>query len=156
MKNTGALIINLLLLASAVIMSSLTLASERITSHNALEKALRDNSPPSGYIDLSSCTTEAVVGNIPEDKQTYRLSFKDHFSFNLESKVITSVFDTVLNNSQIINSKPILVTVSATVFVTSIPTSNHLRYQITIKNDQKHYIRVYECPWKQAVYLWRQ
>lgn len=133
-----------------------TLVNGKIVDHEALQNALRDNDPPSGYIDLSHCKSEFVVGNLPQDKQTYSLSFKDHFSFNLESKIITSVFKTVLNSSQIINSVPVLVNVPATIFVTSTPSTKHLRYQITIENTDKQLIRVYQCPWKQAVYLWRE
>ena len=185
----------------------IAIASDKITNHQELQDALRDNEPPTGYVDLSNCITKTIIGDIPWDKQTYRLSFKKHFSFNLKSKIITSVSDTVLNNSRIIESQPILSKVPATIFVTSSPTYDHLRYQITIENKinatLKHtkensindinidktnmmntentatqqpedvkvdpllantktikrssgdFVRVYECPWKQAVYLWR-
>ncbi|WP_330927451.1 hypothetical protein [Candidatus Sororendozoicomonas aggregata] len=129
-------------------------ASVRIGNHTQLQDALRDNQPPSGYIDLSQCKTEVVVGELPEDKQVYRLSFKDNFSFNMTSKIITSVFDTVLNNSQIVKTVPVLVKVPATVFVTSSAKADYLRYQITVAG-QETLIRIYHCPWDRAVYLWQ-
>ncbi len=128
-------------------------ASVRIENHNQLQDALRDNRPPSGYIDLSQCKTEVVIGELPEDKQVYRLSFKDNFSFNMTSKMITSVFDTVLNNSQVVKTVPVLVKVPATVFVTSSAKVDYMRYQITMAG-QDTLIRVYHCPWDRAVYLW--
>ncbi|MDP0590001.1 MAG: hypothetical protein QS748_12775 [Candidatus Endonucleobacter bathymodioli] len=129
--------------------------SERVTSHEELQDALKDNHPPSGYIDLSTCNTEIVIGNMPDDDQTYRLSFNDHFSFNLKSKTITSIFDTVLNNSRTIKAKPVFIKVPATVFVSSFPQNDYLRYQITIDGEENDLIRVYHCPWKKSVYLWR-
>ena len=134
--------------------TAIVLGKQKITNHNQLQAALKDNTPPSGYIDLSYCRTETTIGNMPQDKQTYRLSFKDHFAFNLESKQITSVFDTVLNNSQSINGKPVLVRIPATVFVTSQPKTGYLRYQITVENSNKPHVKIYHCPWKRSVYLW--
>ncbi|MDP0562873.1 MAG: hypothetical protein QS721_11330 [Candidatus Endonucleobacter sp. (ex Gigantidas childressi)] len=126
-----------------------------VTNHEELQSALRDNRPPSGYIDLSTCVTELIIGNMPVDDQTYRLSFKDHFSFNLKSKTITSVFDTVLNHSRKIQQKPVFTKVPATVFVSSFPQNDYLRYQITINDKDDDLIRVYHCPWKKSVHLWR-
>ncbi|WP_263322253.1 hypothetical protein [Endozoicomonas sp. Mp262] len=129
--------------------------SEKITHHDQLQEALKENQPPSGYIDLNRCSTAASIGSLPEDKQTYRLSFKDHFSFNLQSKIITSVVDMVMNSSEVIDGTPILIKVPATIFVTSSPKNNFLRYQISIENERETWVRVYHCPWDKAVYLWR-
>ena len=152
--NTAAAIGTGIILIAANLTEA-AIAAERVTNHHQLQQALRDNYPPSGYIDLSHCSTEAVIGDIPKDEQAYRLSFKDHFSFNLESKIITSVFDTVLNNSQVIKSTPVFVKVPATVFVTSSPKNPYLRYQITIASESENMTRVYHCPWKTSVYLWQ-
>ena len=130
-------------------------ASVRIENHDQLQDALRDNQPPSGYIDLNQCKTHVVVGDVPEDLQVYRLSFEDNFSFNMTSKIITSVFDTVLNNSQVVKTVPVLVKVPATIFVTSSARQNYIRYQITLHSEQESLIRVYHCPWDQALYLWK-
>ncbi len=139
----------------AASLTSAATAPGQIRNHHQLQDALKENQPPSGYIDLSRCSTEAVVGEIPKDQQTYRLSFRDHFSFNLESKIITSVFDTVLNSSELVGATPLFVKVPATVFVTSSPQNNYLRYQITLEGQEKNQARLYHCPWDKAVYLWR-
>lgn len=131
-------------------------ASQQVSSHSQLQDALKANQPPSGYIDLNRCSTAASIGNLPEDRQTYRLSFSDQFSFNLQSRIITSVGDTLMNNSQMVEGIPVLVKVPATVFVSSAPDNNFLRYQISIQHEQNTWIKVYHCPWNTAVFLWRQ
>ncbi|OED44367.1 hypothetical protein ACH42_07720 [Endozoicomonas sp. (ex Bugula neritina AB1)] len=127
----------------------------RIIGHNRLQQAIRFNTPPSGYIDLSYCESVKSIGNIDIDRKTYRLSFADNFTFNPDTGELSTIIETAMLHTKMIGKTPILAKIPITAIVSSAPQSPYLRYQIVSSSNQRTSMRMYMCGWDKAVYLWR-
>ena len=128
---------------------------ERVMSHMGLQQALRDNSPPHGYIDLSYCETSNSMGKFPVDRKTHRFSFKDHFAFEPDSGEVTSITEVPTVMKERVGKRYVQTIIPMTVVVTSFPNTTFLEYQVTIRSSKQTYMRTYLCEWPKAVYLWR-
>ncbi len=129
--------------------------ASRILNHSRLQQAVRFNTPPSGYIDLSYCDSVKNVGNLPVDRKTYRLSYDDNFAFNPETGELSTISERHLLESRNVGKATVLATNPVTVIVSSSPNSPYLKYQVMASSHQRTNVRIYLCDWKKAVYLWR-
>ena len=129
--------------------------TSRIIGHSRLQQAIRYNTPPSGYIDLSYCESVKNIGDMPVDRKTYRLSFSDNFVFNPENGELSTVINTSMLQTQMLGNTPIMATLPVTAVVSSTPKSPYLRYQVVMSSHQRTSMRTYMCNWERAVYLWR-
>lgn len=145
-------------LSSVLLASTLqanTAESSRVVGHHELQQAIRFNTPPSGYIDLSYCDSVKSVGNMPLDRKTYRLSFDENFSFNPDNGELSTVIDTPVLQSLTVGRTTVLSSISAKAIISSVPKSPYLRYQIYTSENNRTDMRTYMCDWKKAVYLWK-
>lgn len=132
-----------------------TMDDSRIIGHASLQQAVRFNNPPSGYIDLSYCDSVKNIGDIPLDRQTYRVSFDDNFIFNPDNGELTTIFETTMLQTRMIGRTAVQSSLPATVIISSVPKSPYLRYQVTLSGSESTSMRTYMCDWKKAVYLWQ-
>lgn len=145
----------LLLLSSLPVVATTTDAN-KIIGHTPLQQAIRDNIPPSGYIDLSYCDSVQSIGELPVDRKTYSLSFDKNFIFNPDNGELSTVVNTTVLHTQMVGRTPVLSSLPATVIVSSVPKSPYLRYQVSLNRDNATSMRTYMCDWQKAVYLWKQ
>ena len=143
-----------LLLISAPLTAS-TMEPSRVIGHTALQQAVRYNTPPSGYIDLSYCDSVRSIGNIPLDRKTYRLSFADNFSFDPDNGELITVIETPVLQTRMIGQAAVFASLPATVIISSVPKSPYLRYQVSLTQGERTSMRTYMCDWQKAVYLWK-
>ncbi len=139
----------------ANINTEFTRDSSRIVGHERLQQAIRYNSPPSGYVDLSHCETVKNIGDMPSDNKTYRISFDDNFTFNPDTGDLSTVIEVAMQQTQMLGNTPILVSLPVTTIISSAPKSPYLRYQVVMSDHERTNMRLYMCPWESAVYLWK-
>ena len=129
--------------------------ASRVIGHTPLQQAIRYNTPPSGYIDLSYCDPVKSIGDLPLDRKTYRLSFEENFTFNPDNGELTTVVETPIVQTRMAGREPVLSSLPATVIISSVPKSPYLRYQISLTQGERTSMRTYMCDWEKAVYLWK-
>lgn len=65
----------------------------KIMGYKWLLSALKNNHPPTGYLDLNNCKMIKNISDLPTDRRTYRISFKENYSYDPDNGNITTIMN---------------------------------------------------------------
>ena len=130
------------------------LPDDRVHSYRFLLVAMKNNHPPTGYLDLNKCQMTKNISDMPADRRTYRISFMDNYSFDPDSGEITTLMDIMYYRTKEVAGTPILMSRPATTILTAKPKTEFMTYQIVMTLNGKTMMQLYHCPWEGAVHLW--
>lgn len=146
------------LLFSLLVLVPLTaqsLPNSRVMGYRWLLSAIKNNHPPSGYLDLDKCSMTKNISDMQADRRTYRIRFTDNFSFNPDTGEIVTIMNILYQQTKDLNGTPVLMSRPATTILSGMPGNNFLNYQIVMNLEGKTLMQLYQCPWDEAVFLWR-
>ena len=132
-----------------------SIPNSRVMGYRWLLSAIKNNQPPSGYLDLGKCSMTKNISDMQADRRTYRISFTDNFSFNPDNGEIVTIMNILYQQTKDLNGTPVLMSRPATTILSGKPQGKFLNYQIVMNYDGKTLMQLYQCPWDKAVFLWR-
>ena len=132
-----------------------SIPNSRVMGYRWLLSAIKNNHPPSGYLDLDKCRMTKNISDMQADRRTYRIKFTDNFSFNPETGEIVTIMNILYQQTKDLNGTPVLMSRPATTILSGKPQTNFLNYQIVMNLEGKTLMQLYQCPWDKAVFLWR-
>lgn len=151
-------ILTTLLIAAPLVVAPLTANSSpdtRIMGYRWLLSSIKNNQPPSGYLDLEKCTLSKNISDMQADTRTYRIKFTENFSYNPDNGEIVTIMNILYQQTKDLNGTPILMSRPATTILSGKPKMKYLNYQIVMNLEGKTLMQLYQCPWDTAVFLWR-
>ncbi|MGI9277922.1 MAG: hypothetical protein ACR2PT_24135 [Endozoicomonas sp.] len=128
----------------------------RVHGHRFLLAAMKNNYPPTGYLDLNNCRMTKNISDMPADRRTYRVSFMNNYSYDPDSGEITTLMDIMYHRTKEMGSTPVLMSRPATTILTAKPKTEFMTYQIVMTLNGKTMMQLYHCPWEGSVYLWKR
>ncbi|WP_252176915.1 hypothetical protein [Endozoicomonas sp. 4G] len=149
------IIMTMALVAMVLPINTQALPNAKIKGHRWLLSAVKNNRPPSGYVDLSECQLSRNISDLPADKRTYRVSFNENFSYDPADGSILTIMNMLYQRTHNLGGTPVLMSRPATVILTSKPQRESITYQIVMTHNEKTMMQLYECPWDKAVFLWK-
>ena len=132
-----------------------SIPNSRVMGYRWLLSAIKNNHPPSGYLDLDKCNMTKNISDMQADRRTYRIKFTDNFSFNPDTGEIVTIMNILYQQTKDLNGTPVLMSRPATTILSGMPKNNFLNYQIVMNLEGKTLMQLYQCPWDKAVFLWR-